>query len=194
MYFKTYDGRQDLLLREQFIKGSGKDLALFLKERKPDDIETMTTLAEQYTEAHGGKFDTASHFCQPPDTVTKNENGQPTKDKWTHGASPKQDSSRAADWSSRACHKKGHLEKEIVAGMVIVEPQLHDCCSNDGFVSLACGHSLPIMSATCKVKVKPGMPVKEDEVVSIKVNVLRDSGCSGVVVRHDLVPLQPGPP
>ena len=73
--------------------------------------------------------------------------------------------------------------------MVIVEPQLHDCCSNDGFVSLACGHSLPIMSATCKVKVKPGMPVKEDEVVSIKVNVLRDSGCSGVVVRHNLVPL-----
>ena len=89
-------------------------MALFLKERKPDDIETMTTLAEQYIEAHGGKFDTASHFRQPPDTVTQNENGQPTKDKWTHGASPKQDLSRAADWSSRACHKKGQLASDFM--------------------------------------------------------------------------------
>ena len=258
---KTYEGLQDLLLREQFINGCSKELALFLKERKPGDIEMMTTLAEQYIEAHGGKFDSTSHFRRFAHPSGRTETHQPARDKGKNGSSGKQQPARASDWSARTCflcHKKGHFasdcpqrgssqrtvkvaglvtneesssgkrrqwkgsrgrgrgperstteptqhkmseashccscqcgdttkDKETVACMVVDQPHLFDCCNNGGFVNLTCGHNLPIMSAACDVKNKSGMPVTDGEVGSAKVKVLRDSGCSGVVVRQDLV-------
>ena len=50
---KTFQGLKDLLLREQFINASPDELALFLKERKPENVNVMAELAEQYLEAHG---------------------------------------------------------------------------------------------------------------------------------------------
>ena len=62
---KSFNGLKDLLLQEQFINASQRDLALFLKERKPGNILEMAELAEQYLEAHGNLFMTqgkmASH-------------------------------------------------------------------------------------------------------------------------------------
>ena len=81
---KTYDGLQDLLLREQFINGSSRELALFLKERKPQNIESMTTLAEQYIEAHGGKFE-ASHVRRPPNSTAKADIHHPAKEREKKG-------------------------------------------------------------------------------------------------------------
>ena len=51
---KSFDGLGDLLLREQFLNSCGKNLALFLKERKPDNIRKMAELADQYVEAREG--------------------------------------------------------------------------------------------------------------------------------------------
>jgi hypothetical protein len=51
---KTYEGAVDLLLREQFICASSRNLALFLKERAPTGIVEMAQLADKYVEAHGG--------------------------------------------------------------------------------------------------------------------------------------------
>ena len=48
----TYDGLSDLLLREQIISVFGRDLALYLKERKPSTVQHMTLLADRYVEAH----------------------------------------------------------------------------------------------------------------------------------------------
>ena len=53
---KTFPGLKDLLLREQFINSCNKDAAIFLKERKPSNINKMGELAEQYSEAHNGYF------------------------------------------------------------------------------------------------------------------------------------------
>ena len=36
---RSFDGVKDLLLREQFINGFGKELTLFLKDRKPRNIK-----------------------------------------------------------------------------------------------------------------------------------------------------------
>ena len=43
---KEYADLIDLLLREQFIKSVNKDLAIFLKERKPHDASEMAKFAE----------------------------------------------------------------------------------------------------------------------------------------------------
>ena len=59
-------------------------------------------------------------------------------------------------------------------------------CTKDGFVLLKCGHSLPVMSAACRDRNPNCMPVVKGSVNGKIVNVLRDSGCSGVVIRRDL--------
>ena len=52
---KSFDGfNSDLLLREQFLNSCGKNLALFLKERKLDNIRKMAELIDQYVEAREG--------------------------------------------------------------------------------------------------------------------------------------------
>jgi len=45
-----------LLVREQYINTCSKDLALFLKERKPTSIDELAQIAEQYLETHPTKF------------------------------------------------------------------------------------------------------------------------------------------
>ncbi|XP_071842666.1 uncharacterized protein [Apostichopus japonicus] len=64
-------------------------------------------------------------------------------------------------------------------------------------INLACGHEIPIVSAACEEPtditekilsdVKERMPVVEGYLKGRKVSVLRDSGCSGVIVRRDLI-------
>ena len=52
---KSFQGLKDLLLREHFINAAHRELALFLKERKPDNINLMAELADQFLEAHGSQ-------------------------------------------------------------------------------------------------------------------------------------------
>jgi len=47
---KSYNKLKDLMLRDQFLQCCGKDLALFLKERIPRNMEEMSRLADQYAE------------------------------------------------------------------------------------------------------------------------------------------------
>ena len=49
---ETYEGLKDLILREQFLTVSNRNLVLFLKERKIKSIKEMVELSEQYNEAH----------------------------------------------------------------------------------------------------------------------------------------------
>ena len=49
---ETYDSLRDLILREQFLTVSNKNLVLFLKERKIKSVKEMVEFAEQYNEAH----------------------------------------------------------------------------------------------------------------------------------------------
>ncbi|KAJ8044704.1 hypothetical protein HOLleu_07512 [Holothuria leucospilota] len=49
---KTYDDLVDRLLQEQIIRSGGKEMTMFLKERKPDDSKAMAKLADKYQEAH----------------------------------------------------------------------------------------------------------------------------------------------
>jgi hypothetical protein len=49
-----FEELKDLLIREQFIQVCSTDLSLFLRERKPRNIEEVVTLAEWYIVAAGG--------------------------------------------------------------------------------------------------------------------------------------------
>lgn len=49
---KKYDDLVDLLLQEQLLRLGGKELAVFLQERKPSGAKEMAKLADKYQEAH----------------------------------------------------------------------------------------------------------------------------------------------
>ena len=48
---KTYEGLQDLILREQLTYICNRDLELFLRKREPKSFEQASKLADQYKEA-----------------------------------------------------------------------------------------------------------------------------------------------
>ena len=55
------------------------------------------------------------------------------------------------------------------------------------YVELKCGCQIPVVADACKVARKGNMPVCEGRVNGKEVTVLRDSGCSTIVVKRDLV-------
>ena len=65
-----------------------------------------------------------------------------------------------------------------------------ECSVGDSTVIFECGHELPVITAACDIKSyygKPAnMPVSDGHEENVRVKVLRDSGCSSVVVRRDL--------
>ncbi len=64
-----------------------------------------------------------------------------------------------------------------------------DVESDDGFVTMSCGHKLALASAACygdSIEVR-SMPVVEGFVGERQVSVLRDSGCGTVAVSRRFV-------
>lgn len=92
------------------------------------------------------------------------------------------------------CNKCGRASSrvfsvaETVACMVTPPHGLGNCCVKKDHIKLDCGHEYPLMSAACREPVTKGMPVVIGLIGNKQVSVLRDSGCSGVVIRQDLVP------
>ena len=63
-------------------------------------------------------------------------------------------------------------------------------CIKDDELLLACGKKIPLLSSACVeplTGVRSKMPVVKGRVGEKSVDVLRDTGCSGIVVKRDLV-------
>ncbi|XP_041452935.1 uncharacterized protein LOC121406002 isoform X3 [Lytechinus variegatus] len=79
-----------------------------------------------------------------------------------------------------------HPEQDVIAFCAFPE-QLEECCVDSDRVTLKCGHQIPILSAACGERNSEEMPVVAGFVGKQQVKVLRDSGCSGVIIRRGLV-------
>ena len=101
--------------------------------------------------------------------------------------------------SCRYCHRKGHSidkcwekqrkEAQSSSHMAALV-QDHNTCDNHITNKLECGCPIPVLSAACSGQHPPSrtkMPVSKGLLNGIAVTVLRDSGCSGVVVKKELV-------
>ena len=85
---------------------------------------------------------------------------------------------------------------QVSAGCLVKAPdlnaspeELESCIQNDQLL-LACGKKVPLLSNACVeplTGVRSKMPVVKGRVGEKTVDVLRDTGCSGVVVKKDLV-------
>ena len=112
------------------------------------------------------------------------------------------------------CHKTGHISRDcktfqtasvavncaenvasVNKGSACVQINTHvPCCDDtkccdcisDTEVKLACGKMFPIFSGACRVA-NDEMPVTKGLVGSMEVEMLRDTGCSGVVVSRSMI-------
>ncbi|XP_072022506.1 uncharacterized protein [Amphiura filiformis] len=242
---KNFAGLSDLLIREQFVAGCNKDMALFLKERKPKNVAGMTQLAEQYIEARGGW--NASFGGKLPHQKGQQPSGKKTNtNPPTHGTNPKQSTNTGGNQRRCfICDKVGHMAKDCyrrtrptlkaaslqgsashghksgkqgkklnqtdtssslctacscescgqnrvqtASSCVLVSNEMYGegVKSGDAYVTMSCGHKLPLASAACSDNLVEDMPVVQGFLCNKEVQVMRDSGCDAVAVRKRLVP------
>ncbi|XP_069139803.1 uncharacterized protein [Argopecten irradians] len=204
---KTYDGLKDLMVRDQFLHCCGKELALFLKERVPKTMEEMARFADQFAEARGTKtnvmmarsvkyVDKQHSSTSDPKTTDKKENNTTKKPVCFKCLQPGHKSFECPN------KKTGHR----VAGMTGTTYDTTDSSKDrtsatgkgkrkgprrkfDGGSSCAVDTDTPELSESCNADLSAvtNMPVVRGCIGDHFVTVLRDSGCSGVVVRKSLV-------
>ena len=231
---KSYEGLQDLILREQLTFICNRDLELFLREREPKSLEQASKLADQYKEAR--YVDIVSL------TYKNNERSRSRSNSESRSRSPITRSPNQGNqgYPRVRCYNCGgphvrrfcpQLKQGIVkAGAVdyrrsrsptrkvtfqTQEPEVpKEETAKDGNQNTepkVCGACLILTDAVNysqattnereMVKTSVGSPIKVSSVSSLSEmstvqgfvgekpeEVLRDTGCSGVIVSKDLVP------
>ena len=219
---RTFDGLQDLIVKEQFIDSCPKDLAIHLRERAPETLAKIAKIADQYLEAHGKHlFSSASRkpTVQPEREEAKNLQINPPA---LHCFKCNTRGHKAVNYPTLTrkcflCGKQGHEARncrsggrrpggqskdgnpvqrgQVSASCLVQPPEVKPtdeevkACIKDDKLLLACGKKIPLLSSVCVeplTGVRSKMPVVKGRVGEKPVDVLRDTGCSGIVKR-DLV-------
>jgi len=108
----------------------------------------------------------------------------------TQGPRPsKTDSQSTREAAGPAIYCKSH-GKALCTECCADKPVTHTCNAMlSERIEMKCGCVLPVVADACMIaeKARNKMPVKDGQLDGRKVRVFRDSGCSTVVVRCDLI-------
>ena len=231
---KSYEGLQDLILREQLTFICNRDLELLLREREPKSLEQASKLADQYKEApyvdivsltyknnersrsrSNSELRSRSPIKRGPNQGNQgyprvrcfNCNG-PHVRRLCPQLKQRTMKAGAADYRrSRSPTRKvafqtqePEVPKEETAkdGNQNTEPKVCGACL---ILTDVVNYSQATTNEREMVKTSVGSPIKVSSVSSlsemstvqgfvgeIPVEVLRNTGCSGVIVSKDLVP------
>ncbi|XP_077863375.1 uncharacterized protein LOC144346713 [Saccoglossus kowalevskii] len=164
---RSFDGAKELVMKDQLMS-----------ERSPKSVKEMAELANKFRDARrqtGGKNLKSSQF---------QGGSQKGKGQSRFGQSkPKSGCYICGDPNHCAvsCHKRYKSFKPQVKSAAMLGRDR---------IELKCGPELPIISVASVApanRMVSGMPVVQGFIGSTEVEVLRDSGCSSVVVRRELV-------
>ncbi|XP_069108215.1 uncharacterized protein, partial [Argopecten irradians] len=201
---KTFEGVKDLIIRDQFIQACGNELTLFLKERIPATITEMAKLADQFADARGNtanllKFRPDGHKKQFNGVNSKSGDSQVIKQSSTEYSSRSKQSGSGkhcficnkTDHLSYNCpkkSKKGQVQCISARGKKVIVKPTGDCdMEKVGKEVKPEASGTNILSTSCERQVSCGMPVIKGRIGNHSVMVLRDTGCSGAVIRRSLV-------
>ena len=214
---KTFDGLFDLGMRDQFLHVCSKDMSPFLRERTPSSMTEMTEFADQFREARlkiasNLTANAHAHSSQSVGDVSKTKTFENTQSNI-----PKSPNKKSfVPKSERRCYKCdkiGHIASECrlkSKGQVnAVLPDNNDGNTNDverpasenaKYCSALFSQSdclkaskavLPDSNSTlvssCNISNSSNLPVCTGFVGGNEVSVLRDTGCSGIVVRQSKI-------
>ena len=235
---KSYEGLQDLILREQLTFICNRDLELFLREREPKSFEQASKLADQYKEARyvdivSLTYKNNERSRSRSNSESRSRSRSPTRRGPNQGnqgyprprvrcyncGGPhvrrfcpqlKQGIMKAGAVDYRRSRsptrkvtfqtQEPEVPKEETAkdGNQNTEPKVCGACL---ILTDAVNYSQATTNEREMVKTSVGSPIKVSSVSSLSemstvqgfvgekpVEVLRDTGCSGVIVSKDLVP------
>ena len=214
---KSFEGLYDLMLRTNLCMIAVKNCLSFSRKGNPKTIDNLVLYADQFKEARvtSAISLTSQRTSKPPrEGYTKPEYPSPTvgsrfPDQRRNGP-PSHNTNEKRCYH---CGNRGHIAKECFSKQSrvgSVDPkynltpnvsrndrdysQSNGSYKNCGACTLRTDSVLdvisksPISSQTVSVvSCPPNLPVKEGRVGNHIVQVLRDTGCSGVVVRKELV-------
>ncbi|XP_052692422.1 uncharacterized protein LOC128170699 isoform X2 [Crassostrea angulata] len=194
---KSFEDLYDLMLRDQFLHVCSQDLKLFLKERLPENLTRMANLADQYKDARDlnalqatgkGKMPSAKKV----DQVKKTDVGENK-----HVPNDKKRFIPKTERKCYKCHRYGHIAPECKSRTSFnnVSNAVQDFGSSeqkvcfvstmptDSIVDSRVSSSPMTMSSSCQKNSSFNMPLSAGYVNNVPVTVLRDTGCSGIVVK-----------
>ncbi|XP_062603532.1 uncharacterized protein LOC134265323 [Saccostrea cucullata] len=201
---QRYNVLVDVIMREQLINSSSRDLQIWLKERQPKTVGEMVDLAEAYQNAHQGSMVTNKAVG-----YTKDMKGKITGAKGN--TSPLVSQQNKFEKKCFLCNRVGHfmsscpLRKPGIKGAVGWKPAgdkqgtiqasggkekaglIHSPTKSKDGVSV----ELPV-SVKDKMEVIPdnrdrGLKLEEGFVNGKSASVLRDTGCTSILVSEKLV-------
>ena len=178
-------------IADQYLEAHGKHLFNPVKNEAPeetDDDESEKTLSDSSTVRCFKCNDRGHKSFNCPNGVRKcylcNKQGHEARNCKYSGLRP----------GGQSKIVNSAPQNQVSAGCLVQSPLVRvtkeelESCIQDNQLMLACGKSVPVVSS---VYVQPlaeaRMPVVKGKVGNTSVNVLRDTGCSGVVVKKELV-------
>lgn len=158
---ETYEDVVDLMLVEQFTSACDKGLVLFIREHDVTTFGQVIKLADIYMDAHGGQSKEKS--CEPKRSQGKDVSIKPELETKEVQKKP----------GSRECYVCGRANHTA-----------RDCYQRFG----ARKKDKKLDSEKAAVATNCRLIVSDGKVEGKDVKVLRDQGCTTVIVRRSLVP------
>ena len=213
----NFDALVDLIVKEQFINACSEDLAMYLLERGPKDLVELTTWAQKYLIAHKEQLGKSKATVQPrrvdqkKTTQSKPDSSQGRQRSlqcyrcrgFGHRQSecgtkviPGKDQKGSSTPVSQSSQKKtramvAQLDEDGEKAFTCVEVEGTRSRSNSkkSGTEGSTNSDRAVYSAVCRAQSNDGQTyVGVGKLNGRPVKVLRDTGCTGMIVDRALVP------
>ena len=214
---QNFDALVDLIVKEQFINACSEDLAMYLLERGPKDLVELTTWAQKYLIAHKEQLGKSKATVQPrrvdqkKTTQSKPDSSQGRQrllqcyrcrgfghrqSECGTKISPGKDQKGSSTPVSQSSQKKtramvAQLDEDGEKAFTCVEVEgtrSRSNCKKSGTEG-STNSDRAVYSAVCRAQSNDGQTyVGVGKLNGRPVKVLRDTGCTGMIVDRALVP------
>ena len=214
---QNFDALVDLIVKEQFINACSEDLAMYLLERGPKDLVELTTWAQKYLIAHKEQLGKSKATVQPrrvdqkKTTQSKPDSSQGRQrllqcyrcggfghrqSECGTKISPGKDQKGSSTPVSQSSQKKtramvAQLDEDGEKAFTCVEVEGTRSRSNSkkSGTEGSTNSDRAVYSAVCRAQSNDGQTyVGVGKLNGWPVKVLRDTGCTGMIVDRALVP------
>jgi hypothetical protein len=208
-------GVEELIIQEQFLDACPKELATYLEEQKQQDLDELIEAANRYLKAHNKTFGppkkhfqkcnhqenqvNKDHVQDKPSPPQDRKRGCYTCNSPDHKAANCPNggkSGRQQNNTSGGARPRASGNPQPAGGSIITsdgtdanntyvdatDADIHQCLK-DGRLLLPNGTSIPMITGPVKSSL-----CTKGLLTGKEVTIMRDTGCSGVVVKKDLVP------
>ena len=186
-----FEQLKDFFIKDQFLHTCPPELAIYLKQKSTNDLDVLAEKAEKFLDARKFSRPVRNENRQNPNTVVKTVDAQHSDR--SNNARPQFDSRRSGNTGPKEkprcyiCNSESHRMRDCnFRVQTHAMQQVRDLSE----VSLSCARVRPTTmdTSTGNNIIETGsLNIEIGTVNGQQVSVLRDTGCTSVVVKRDLV-------